>query len=281
MLDRCSSGSRCWKVWFRTPRLRPSRPTPALGTPPCGPTQDNATFIHIHKWTNDRNGWLHSVGVLLAAPPGTPDPLELPPPLVANAVLAATNATLVPALTLHAGALSRAPLLVYVASNVSLGLAPPLPASGVVVRRPLVIVGLQSLVTSVDLGMVVNQLNETGSPYSNVTFVGLALENCAPGDAGSAIVAGPFSIAISNNLWAASYNRYAAVRGGGGRDGPAVRSRRVHHRTTTPCSPIMVATDCRAGPPLIFPGACLMMCVSCCLMSPWCCQASLRCHMSR
>jgi hypothetical protein len=183
--------------------------------PPTHPAQDGATFVHVHKWTDGRGGWLSSVGVLLAEPPAPGAPPGAPP-RVANALLGATNASLVPGLLARAGAASRAPLLVYIDANATLGGAPPLPPAGVAIGRPVVLVGLQSLPTSIDLGMAVNQLNETGSPYGNVTFVGLALENTAPGDAATATVAGPFSIAISNNLWAAYYNRCAA--------GPALSS---------------------------------------------------------
>lgn len=170
------------------------------------PLQDNSTFLHIHRWTDNRT-WLQSVGLLLQAPATTPNPLKLPDPLVANCLVAVTNATLVPSLVLYSGVTTQQPLLVYVSSNVSLGANPPLPASGVPVRRPLILVGLQSLITSIDLEMVVNQLNETGSHYSNVTFVGLVLENIAPGDAVTSVMAAPFSVTISNNVWAAYYNR--------------------------------------------------------------------------
>jgi hypothetical protein len=168
--------------------------------------QDNSTFIHIHQWSDGRTT-LSSVGVLLRVPDGTPNPLNLPAPLVRNCLVAATNVTLLPSLLLHAAVTTQQPLLVYVTTNVSLGAHPPLPAIGVAVRRPVVFVGLQSQITSVDFGMVVNQLNETDSPWSNITLVGLVLENLAPGDAVTSAVAAPFSIAISNNVWAAYYNR--------------------------------------------------------------------------
>lgn len=159
---------------------------------------DNVSFLHVHGF-NDSRTTLHSVGVLLQAPPSTPNPVNLPWPLVKDCVMA-TNATLVPSLLTFAGATTSQPLLVYVDANVSLG-------ASVVIRRPVVFIGLQSLLTSVDLQMVVNQLNETDSPYANVTFVGLILENLAPGDVVTSAVAAPFSIAITNNVFAAYYDR--------------------------------------------------------------------------
>lgn len=142
------------------------------------------------------------MGVLLAAP-------GLPPaavPAVTNCLTFATNTTLLPALLTAAAVATPAPLLVYLTSNVTLGAHPVLPASGVAIRRPVVFVGLQSLITSIDFEMVVNQLNASAQ-HSNTTFVGLALENLAPGDGVTSAVAAPFSIAVVNNVWAVYYNR--------------------------------------------------------------------------
>ncbi|KAI8470186.1 MAG: hypothetical protein J3K34DRAFT_521543 [Monoraphidium minutum] len=182
--------------------------------PPTGPDRDepvyywtdNATFLHIHDYSApDGRAALLSVAVLLRPPP--PPAGGAPPPPPPGALLGVTNATLVPLLLAHARADTAAPLLVYLASNVSLGSHPRLPARGVPVRRPLVIVGLQSLVTSIDLEMQVNQLNEAAGRRANVTFAGVVLENLAPGDAATSVVASPFSIAVVNNVWAAYYNR--------------------------------------------------------------------------
>jgi hypothetical protein len=96
---------------------------------------------------------------------------------------------------------------VYLTTNVSLGARPRLPAAGIAVGRPLLIVGLQSAITSIDFEMAVNQVNETGSQHANVTLVGVAMENLAPGDAVSSTVAAPFSIAVVNNVWPVLYNR--------------------------------------------------------------------------
>lgn len=127
---------------------------------------------------------------------------------VNNCLLLTTNTTLLPALRSHAAVATPVPLLVYLTSNVTIGLQPPLPAYGIQIKRPVVFVGLQSLDTSIDFQMVVNQLNLTGSPYSNTTFVGTVLENLAAGDTVTSAVAAPFSIAVSNNLWAVYYNRW-------------------------------------------------------------------------
>eukprot|EP00878_Enallax_costatus_P007810 GHUV01008175.1.p1 GENE.GHUV01008175.1~~GHUV01008175.1.p1 ORF type:complete len:342 (+),score=28.44 GHUV01008175.1:1290-2315(+) len=168
---------------------------------------DNKTFLHIHRWT-DGHTTLASVGLLVQAPIQFPNPLELPSPLVKNCRVAATNSTLVRSLVQFAAVFTPQPLLVYLTTNVSIGAFPELPATGVPVNRPVVFVGLQSLVTSIDFQMVVNQLNATSSRYSNVTFVGVVLENLAPGDAVSSELAPPFSIAVSNNVWAVMYNRW-------------------------------------------------------------------------
>lgn len=167
--------------------------------------QDNTNFLHIKQWS-DSSGrtQLRSVGLLVASPGFAAGPA----PTVNNCLLLTTNTTLLQALRPHAAVATPLPLLVYLTSNVTIGLHPPLPTYGVLVKRPVIFVGLQSLVTSIDFEMVVNQLNLTGSPYSNSTFVATALENLAPGDTITSAVAAPFSIAVSNNLWSVFYNRY-------------------------------------------------------------------------
>jgi hypothetical protein len=170
--------------------------------------QDNTNFFHIQHWS-DAHTQLKSVGVLLATPgPGPPGAVQLNLPYVKNCLFAMTNVSLLSALIPHAAVATPLPLLVYLASNVSLGMHPPLPAQGVLIKRPVVFVGLLSVITSIDFEMVVNQLNVTGSPYSNTTFVGLVLENLAPGDVVTSAVASPLSIAITNNLWAVYFNRW-------------------------------------------------------------------------
>jgi hypothetical protein len=174
---------------------------PVLASHACAAAQDNANFLHIKDWSNARTQ-LRSVGVLLAAPGSPPAAV----PSVKNCLIVTSNATLLPALLPAAAVATPAPLLVYLTSNVTLGVHPALPASGVLIRRPVVFVGLDSAITSIDFQMVVNQLNATAK-HSNTTFVGLALENLAPGDGVTSAVAAPFSIAVVNNVWAVYYNR--------------------------------------------------------------------------
>lgn len=175
---------------------------------PIAAPQDNTNFIHIQEWSDTRTQ-LRSVGVLMAAA-GSQSASPPDAPLIKNCLLLATNTTLVPTIIPHAAVATPLPLLVYLTSNVTLGLHPALGASGLLIKRPIVFVGLQSAITSINFEMVVNQLNVSG-PYANTTFVGLALENLAPGDAITSAVASPFSIAITNNLWAVYYNRCAGV----------------------------------------------------------------------
>jgi hypothetical protein len=194
------------------PSVHTSYPHCAGGASIIDAAQDNATFIHIHAWSDGRTS-LRSVGLLLqdrgagaaAAASSASQAVHLP--RIANALPAMTNSSLVPALLAHAGIPTAAPLLVYLAANTSLGAAPPLPAGGVRVARPLLLVGLASLPTSLDLQMVVNQLNETGGGHANVTFAGLILENLAAGDAETGPYAPPFSLTITNNVWSVLYNR--------------------------------------------------------------------------
>lgn len=175
------------------------RPSPAA----VAPVQDNTNFLHIRQWSDARTQ-LRSVGVLLGSSvPGSPPTV----PIVKNCLTLTTNTTLVSALIPHAAVATPLPLLVYLTSNVTIGAHPPLPSNGVVIKRPVVFVGVQSAITSIDFEMVVNQLNASASQYANTTFVGLALENLGPGDIVTSAVAAPFSIAIVNNVWAVYYNR--------------------------------------------------------------------------
>lgn len=68
--------------------------------------------------------------------------------------------------------------------------------------------GLFSRPTSVDLGMVVNQLNVT-APLSKLFWQSVVLENLAPGDGLTSSVAPPYSAALSGNVWAMFCNRCA------------------------------------------------------------------------
>lgn len=87
------------------------------------------------------------------------------------------NTTLVPTLVRDAAVSTSQPLLVRVTANVTLGPGLLRPIS---IRRPVLLLGMASALTSVDLGMVVNQLNVT-SPYGKIYWQSLVLENLAPG----------------------------------------------------------------------------------------------------
>lgn len=172
--------------------------------------QDNTNFIHIHQW-GDARTQLRSVGVLMQAAaaggPGDRSRAAAAALQVKNCLPLATNTTLLPALLSQAAVATQVPLLMYLTSNVTIGQHPVLPANGLLIQRPVVFVGLQSQLTSIDFEMVVNQLNLSTSAHANSTFVGVVLENLAPGDTVTSAVASPFSIAITNNVWAVYYNR--------------------------------------------------------------------------
>ncbi|KAF8060546.1 RPL6 [Scenedesmus sp. PABB004] len=175
---------------------------------------DDASFLQIAGWQDGRTQ-LHSVtlvsgacapgggrggaaAALAVAAPGSP-----PPPAGCN-VRTVDNATLVPTLLRAAGVATPEPLLMLITSNATLG--PGLGPGAVPVARPVVLAGLYSVPTSVDLGMVVNQLNVT-APHSKVFWQSLLLENAGPGDATSSVMAPPYSAAVSANIYAVYCNR--------------------------------------------------------------------------
>lgn len=88
--------------------------------------------------------------------------------------------TLVQTLQRDAGINTTQPLLIRLVQNVTLG---PDIMQSIPIRRPIVLLGMVSAPTSVDLAMVVNQLNVT-LPYGKITWQSVALENLAPGEAG-------------------------------------------------------------------------------------------------
>lgn len=91
----------------------------------------------------------------------------------------ADNKTLVQTLQRDAGINTTQPLLIRLVQNVTLG---PGITQSILIRRPIVLLGMVSAPTSVDLAMVVNQLNVT-LPYGKITWQSVALENLAPGEA--------------------------------------------------------------------------------------------------
>jgi hypothetical protein len=87
------------------------------------------------------------------------------------------NTTVIPTLLQDAGTTSQQLLLVSLIANVTLG---PGISNAIPIRRPILMLGMVSALTSVDLGMVVNQLNVT-PPFGQITWQSLVLENLAPG----------------------------------------------------------------------------------------------------
>jgi hypothetical protein len=87
------------------------------------------------------------------------------------------NKTLVQTLLRDATNVSTVPLLIRVVSNTTLGVGI---TQSIPIRRPIVLLGMVSSPTSIDMGMVVNQLNVT-LPHGKITWQSVILENLAPG----------------------------------------------------------------------------------------------------
>jgi hypothetical protein len=99
-----------------------------------------------------------------------------------------------------------APALLYINANISL--QPSRFANGNVdILRPLTLLGLSSVNTSVDFQMGVNQLDLTSSPRGSVNFTSLVLENNGYGDTQSSQYAAPFSVQGILNVWAVQFDR--------------------------------------------------------------------------
>lgn len=150
--------------------------------------QDERSFLQI-AYLNYSNTAARSV-TLLAGPcrPNSTDAYAHPAaPLTAGAAAAAVggcavravdNSTLVPTLRRDAAVATLQPLLVIITSNVSLGAG--LYPGSISILRPVVIAGLRTRPTSVDLGMVVNQINVT-APTAMLRWQSVIFENAAPG----------------------------------------------------------------------------------------------------
>jgi hypothetical protein len=205
--------------------------TPAVAS--CLP-QDGSTWVYIAHYSSD--------GVQLASVslhaedcshPGAPLP-ALQPALPASSGAAAAaagpvkhvavgtepclvqvnNASLVPTVLAYAGQHTSVPLLVYINSNVTLANVDDLAPYGIPVNRPLVLAGLASVNTSMDFGMVVEQLNASQSNTSSVTFQYMVLENLAPGGEATSRASGPFSVLIQNNVFAVYFDRWGVTQAG-------------------------------------------------------------------
>lgn len=144
--------------------LRQPPPNDNDCTPLC--LQDGVGFLHISLWDFGPTS-VHSV--TLVSGPCTPPMAAMysdPTVLLSTAVAAsngscaisagANNHTLIPALLREASIPTSQPLLVLLAANVSLGAG--LTHGAILVCRPVILVGLYTRRTSVDFGMVINQL---------------------------------------------------------------------------------------------------------------------------
>eukprot|EP00878_Enallax_costatus_P031578 GHUV01034538.1.p1 GENE.GHUV01034538.1~~GHUV01034538.1.p1 ORF type:complete len:388 (+),score=55.61 GHUV01034538.1:197-1360(+) len=127
---------------------------------------DGVGCLHIAAWDHGSTS-VHSV--TLVSGPCTPqfDAMYLRYTTLLSSAAAASggkcaisadinNVTLIPALLQEGAKNTSQPLLVLVTANVSLGVG--LGPGAVSIRRPVIMVGLYTIPTSVDFGMVVNQL---------------------------------------------------------------------------------------------------------------------------
>lgn len=193
--------------------------------------QDGRSFLHVNYYATARASW-QSVGLLLASSlaearatsklqnsslaaaeaaaaaaldaavssvPQEQLALQLQPSDY-NYVLAALNATLVHHMQELGVVASSVACLIYVDSNVTLSKPVPVPPVGVLVARPLTLVGLVTANTSVDFHMAVNSILLT-STWSNITLDRLVIENLAPGNARSAEIAAPLSVSSPVDFW--------------------------------------------------------------------------------
>ncbi|GBF95015.1 hypothetical protein Rsub_07516 [Raphidocelis subcapitata] len=209
---------------------------------------DGSSFLHVNSWFDAHTTW-QSVGLLVAgsldealatsappaaaaakqdgggsrrrlAAPGAVDSAAAADAADAaaaaaaagkNYVIAADNATIVRQMEGRCGLETPAPLLVYLTSNITMS-KPPVPKSGIDIARPLAMVGLASLPTSIDWAMQANQWIMAPGPrfrWAYVTLDSVVLENLGFGDARSAQIAKPLAVTYTLNLWPLYYERTA------------------------------------------------------------------------
>jgi hypothetical protein len=147
--------------------------------------QDGISFLNVPYWS-DNITELYSVTVV-SGPCRAADAMQQQQPVEDAALVMAssagcnvrfeTNETLVPMLRRDAGIATSQPLLVRIITNVSLGTNLDSP---IIFRRPVLLLGASSVPISVDLGMVVNQL-DTSALSGQLAWQALVLENLAPG----------------------------------------------------------------------------------------------------
>jgi hypothetical protein len=146
--------------------------------------QDGSSFLNVPFWS-DGTTELYSVTLMSGPCSVTAEKAGQP---VADMLAAfarapgcnvrfVNNQTLIPTLLRDATVNTTQPLLLRVVSNVSLGLNMQQP---IVVQRPVLILGTSSAPVSVDLGMMVNQL-DVSAITAQLAWQAVVLENLAPG----------------------------------------------------------------------------------------------------
>jgi hypothetical protein len=132
--------------------------------------QDGATFLHVNYFWTPHASW-QSVGLLLASSlqdaratsstagltsstnsSNSSSAVFAGPPPKYGYVLSADNATFVPLMQQLGGVDMAAQSLLYVNGNVTLS-KPPVPQAGMLLQRPMALVGLSFTLTGVDLAM--------------------------------------------------------------------------------------------------------------------------------
>lgn len=131
----------------------------------CIAVQDGSTFLHIAAWKAGKSNIFSTT--LISGACLVPDATayaDFADAMAAAAVdgcnvRAVNNASLIPTLLNYGSLPTPEPLLVLITANVSLGFG--LKPGAIPVHRPVVMVGAYSVPTSIDMYMVVNQLNVT------------------------------------------------------------------------------------------------------------------------
>jgi hypothetical protein len=139
--------------------------------------QDSASFLHVNYYWTPQASW-KSVGLLLASTlqdarstnsaaaltsstnssnsSSATSALAGPPPKYGY-ILSASNATFVPLFQQLGGVDTPVQSLLYVDGNVTLS-KPPVPQVGMLLQRPMAVVGLSSTLTGLDLAMQRNSI---------------------------------------------------------------------------------------------------------------------------
>lgn len=127
--------------------------------------QDGSSFLHIAAWKAGKSNIFSTTlisGACLA--PDATAYADFADAMAAAAVdgcnvRAVNNVSLIPTLLNYGSLPTPESLLVLIAANVSLGFG--LSSGAIPIHRPVVMVGAYSVPTSIDMYMVVNQLNVT------------------------------------------------------------------------------------------------------------------------